>query len=92
LQERACLRWPPGPAASSLVRLAGHRQPRLDTGDRVPQEQAGDLGVADDVDDLGVPADGEFRVAERPLLHDLGCAQGVAAVDSLLSPGSPSLR
>jgi hypothetical protein len=60
---------------------AGDLQRGRLTGLRVPDGHAGDAVVAADAGDLAVPQELDLLVGERALLHDLGGAQLVAAVD-----------
>ncbi len=62
---------------------AGDVQLLLDLGLDVAQDQAVDLVVAEYVHHLGVPDELDLVVGERPLLHDLGGAKLVPAVDDI---------
>src|SRR5690606_3393408 len=66
---------------------AGDLQRGRLTGLVVADGQAGDAVLAADARDLAVPQELDLLVGERPLLHDLGGAQRVAAVDDGDGPG-----
>src|ERR1700761_4295621 len=69
---------------------AADRKHGLLAGVHVPHPQPGELPLAFHGDDVAVPLELDLRVGERPLLHDLRRAQGVAPVHDrhgLAEPG-----
>jgi hypothetical protein len=68
----------------------GHVERGLLARGGVPQLDRGDLAVlADDLGDHGVPPDGDLRVGQCPLRHDLAGPELVAAVDDGHRLGEP---